>query len=122
MTTSIEQFCRGFLSGNQEYKHLYDILCEYVATFERIDIHRVFHSKETFTTSFPTICTTVLRLRGTDSSYVLAILGFVLHVHAQYKNLQWYDVELMLVLLVKILTSINFNPAQYCKCNTCYIL
>ena len=117
---SIEQFCRGFLSGNKRYNHLYGILYEYGAAFESVGVRRMFHNRESFTDSFPAICATVLRSRGTDSAYVLSVLGYALHVTEQCEELQWYDAELMITLLVEILVAANFKPCHYCIFTSSY--
>ena len=115
-----EQFCRGFLLNYPEYTHLHIILDEYRQLFLHITLD--FHDKETFTQVFPEICFTVIRTRNDGRAYVLAILGFANHVHRQCQNLEWYDIDTMICILVDILTFVNFKPSDFCRNYSCCIL
>ena len=122
MTTSIEQFCRGFLHNHRDYKHLYDILDEYSDKFLQIDLSELTADKDAFKTSFRTICFVVLRDKGSHAVYVLSILGFALLVHAKCRSLEWYNVETLTILLIEILTCINFDSTLLVKYDSCSIL
>ena len=123
-TTALDNFCRGFLLNDPDYRHLYDILDDYAETFLQIELD--FHDKETFKEVFPTICFTVIQIMQNNTTrrraYLLAILGFAKHVHRKCKNLDWYDIDTMLSALVDILISVNFIPSNFCKNYFCSIL
>ena len=121
-TTSIEQFCWRFLHNDRDYKHLYDILDGYSDTFLQIDLCEMIAEKETFKTRFRTICFVVLRDKCSHAAYVLSILGFALHVHRQCQSLEWYNVETLSILLIEILTCINFDTTLFVKYDSCVIL
>ncbi len=111
----VEQFCRRFLHRHTDYTHLYDILDSYSDRYLEIDVANIFYDKESLIERFPSICFTMLRARNHDQSYILAILGFGLHVHTKCKDLQWYDIEPIMDTLQTILTCSNFNSTYYCK-------
>ena len=121
MTVNTEQFCRRFLLDDGNYKHLHNIIAEYRDRFLRIELD--FNSREDFMRGFSSICYDILRTRGHGRGYILSILGFASHVNTQYRNMDWYDRETLIVTLVVILTSINFKPSDYCmKHYYCIIL
>lgn len=129
----MEQFCREFLLNHPDYRHVYDILDTYNDKFQQIDVASLFSDRETFIEVFPSICFTVAHARrfdqptiavgsGVSRAYVLTILGFAVHVHRHCQNLEWYDIDIMLSVLVDILTHLNFNPSDFCKYSFCYII
>ena len=123
-TTTLENFCHGFLLNDPGYRHLYDILEDYTHKFIQIELD--FHDKETFCEAFRSICLTVIDARNDAPrlcrGYVLAILGFAAHVHKQCQNFEWYDIDTMVIALVDILTFVNFKPSDLCKNYFCHIL
>ena len=121
----METFCRGFLLRYIDYEHLYDIIDNYRGRYESIDTVAMFTDRDSFCENFPAICRTLVRLKGDGSSYVIAILGFALHVHTTCQDSNWYELDLMVETLIDILSCISFNPADYYYCkpsNYCIIL
>ena len=112
----METFCRKFLLRHIDYEHLYAIIDSYRDRYESIDTVGMFTGKDNFCENFPAVCRTLLRLKGDGRCYVIAILGFALHVHTSCQDADWYELDLMVETLENILTCISFDPAgYYCK-------
>ena len=111
-----ENFCRGFLLRHKDYEHLHGIIDNYHSIYSRIDALSMFYDKDSLIENFPAICRTLLQSRGNGNSYILALLGFALHVHTKLQDsADWYDMDILLKTLIDILSCNNFNPINYTR-------
>ena len=94
----MDDFCRKFLSGDVNYEPLYEILSDYTGAYEQMD-SCVFRDRESFQKGFKTICYTVIDTRGCGKPYILAILGWAVHVDKYYNAMEWYDSEILVTVL-----------------------
>ena len=116
----METFCRKFLLRHIDCGHLYAIIDIYRDRYESIDTVGMFTGKDSFCENFSAVCRTLLRLKGDGRSYVIAILGFALHVHTSCQTSDWYELDLMVESLKDILTCISFDPTGYYYCKPRY--
>ena len=117
----MEVFCRQFLTGHSSYEHLYGILENYSDMYTQIP-KDIFQDRESLENGFKRICYKIISTRGNGRSYILAILGWTIHVNEHYKSMDWYDTELLQTSLIEILNYTSFDPSIFCKKSTCIIL
>ena len=113
--TEIERFCYDFINGNNNNTHLHHLIDDYRHLLAQIDIEKMNLSKDTFNSSFQTICADVFTIRSTHNAYIIAILGYAMRINDYYQQnyCSWYDSDILIKSLTITLERIDFNPNQF---------
>ena len=116
----VHAFCCRLLDGG--YPRIHNTIREYQELYTTINVN--MFTKDNFDKLFQSICTDVFARRDYSKPYVIALLGFAIHINRRLEqSCMWYTRDLLVRVVTDVLVAINFKPCKVVsRCSTFYYL
>ena len=99
------RFCQDVLNGrNREMCTIID-----AHDFSSLNVGDMKLTRDTFVSSFKSVCEELFRLRPPHTSYMVVVFAYALELHEYHRHVAWYEPDLLILSLVDVLIANGFE-------------
>ena len=93
-------------------------MCAIIDThdFSSLNVGEMNLTRDTFVTSFKSVCEELFRIRPPHASYTVVVLAYALELHEYHRHVAWYDSDLLILSLVGVLIANGFEAYLPNRC------
>jgi len=77
--------------------------------FSMLNIGEMKLTRDTFVTSFKSVCEELLRLRLPRTSFIIVVFAYALELHQHHQGIAWYEPDLLILSLIDLLIANGFE-------------